>query len=138
MLEKLVLYLTGTIHQGTGDLLQALAYYENLLNDPSEIGLLATINTAIIFRGSDHRDDRRADFLLQTVERACSETKNALVKAAFCCVRGTERGELIKSKYVNPEANEMISDKPWIIGNFSLRGCKWHSSCSISRSCLWS
>ncbi|KAF8427310.1 cohesin loading factor-domain-containing protein [Tirmania nivea] len=98
MLEKLVLYLTGTIHQGIGDLSQALAYYQNLLNDPSEIGLVATINTVIILRGSDHCDDRRADSLLRTIERACSETKNALVKAAFCCVKGTERGELIKSK----------------------------------------
>ena len=135
MLEKLVLYLTGTIHQGTGDLSQALAYYQNLLNDPSEIGLLATINTVIILRGSDYRDDRRADSILRTIERPCSETKNALVKAAFCCVKGTERGELIKSKYVNPDMNEgrSDSDKPCTIGNFLLRGSKWHSSCSISK-----
>lgn len=33
------------------------------------------------------------------MERTCLESKNNLVKAAFCCVKGTERGELIKSKY---------------------------------------
>lgn len=86
------------MYQGTGDLEQALDFYEKLIYDGSEIGIMATMNTVLILRGEEQRDDRRADSLLRGIERICLESKNNLIKAAFYCVKGTERGELIKSK----------------------------------------
>ena len=59
---------------------------------------MATLNSVVILRGRECWDGRRAEALLEGVEKACGESRNKSVRAAWCLVKGVEGGELIKSK----------------------------------------
>ncbi|KAI5849558.1 cohesin loading factor [Morchella snyderi] len=98
-LSALILYLQATIYQGTNALPLALSCYAAIAaaaHPPdSELALISALNSVLILRGAD---PARAEAVLAGVEKACGATKNGLLKAAYTCVRATERGELVKTK----------------------------------------
>ncbi|RPB16123.1 hypothetical protein P167DRAFT_469987, partial [Morchella conica CCBAS932] len=97
-LNALILYLQATIYQGTNALPLALSCYSAITAShapDSELALISTLNSVLILRAAD---PVRAEALLAGVEKACGATKNGLLRAAYTCVKATERGELVKTK----------------------------------------
>ncbi|KAF3935715.1 hypothetical protein ABW19_dt0208455 [Dactylella cylindrospora] len=83
-----VIYTTGVVRQGTGNLSRALSSYQSLLSDrTSELGILAALNSALILSGPRTRNPRQAQDLLRSVVDFASTHRNPLIQGAYNVVQ---------------------------------------------------
>ncbi|KAI9718928.1 MAG: hypothetical protein M1812_003812 [Candelaria pacifica] len=109
-LSSLILYLTGTIHQGTGNVAAALEIYQHPLlalrlqgNAPaqnySEIAIIAALNSILILREPSHPSHRHVETLISTVEPLCLHHANKNIVSAYQLIRATAiNSSIIKTK----------------------------------------
>jgi len=102
LLESLVLYLTGVIHQSTGNLTDALSAFQspalafqpvgnasNRNQTRRDISILATLNTILILREPSQPKHSQLDNLLYAVESACLSHPNKNIISAYYLVKAT-------------------------------------------------
>jgi hypothetical protein len=120
MLPLLASYLTGVIHQGTGDLTGALSIFQSpqfsVLHDPSfdsennpnrtsldprrDLSTLASLNSILILRGLPQPDQEFINKILSRVEPFCVAHPDQNIKAAYYFIKAIycASDPLIKSK----------------------------------------
>ncbi|KAI9780584.1 MAG: hypothetical protein M1835_004460 [Candelina submexicana] len=109
-LSSLILYLTGTIYQGMGNVAAALEIYQHPSltlraqgNTPtqnfSEVAILAALNAILILRDPSHPDHRHVETLISTVEPLCLQHANKNIVSAYQLIRATAlNSSIIKTK----------------------------------------
>lgn len=123
-LVNLATYLSGVIHQGTGDLKSALAVYQShtfalpatasrATNPQTDLSILAALNSLLILRDPSHPQHARAEPLLATLERLCASHPNRNIVAAF---------HLIKAVAVSGTSSSIIKTKQFL--QLSLKSAK--------------
>ncbi|KAF1353582.1 cohesin loading factor [Delphinella strobiligena] len=108
-MDMLTIYLTGLIHQGTGDLINALANYQchalslkpgqKVAGALQELRLLAALNTILILQ-SDHSETPHVQSLLASLEQPCLSHPDQSFAAAYnlVAVSSTPGLPIIKTK----------------------------------------
>jgi Cohesin loading factor len=109
LLEALLLYLRGTMKQGTGDVSGALSIFQSPVftltqtqfvnpqdpHDPlRDLALLATLNSILITSDPDHPHHSNINNLLTSISPICQYHPNSNIKAAFLLVNVTCRSGL--------------------------------------------
>ncbi|KAJ6264701.1 hypothetical protein Dda_0851 [Drechslerella dactyloides] len=83
-----LIYTTAIVRHGAGNLSRALTTYQSLFSDrTSEIGILATLNSALILYGPRMRDLKQARDLLGSVTDFASNHRNPVIQAVFNVVK---------------------------------------------------
>lgn len=108
-MDMLTIYLTGLIHQGTGDVSNALANYQcpalslkpgqKIAGALQELRLLAALNTILILQ-SDHSQTTQVHSLLASLEQPCLTHPDKSFAAAYnlVAVSSTPGLPIIKTK----------------------------------------
>ena len=104
----LTVYLQAVIHQGTGNLTEALSLYQSSilsLPTPSEqrsrsqisldISILSTLNTILIIRSPSHPQNHLVPSLVASLEPFCVQNKNYQIYSAYHLVAATTSSETI-------------------------------------------
>ncbi len=109
-LNSLILYLTGTIYQGTGNVAAALEIYQRsalalrpqgnaAARGPSEVAILAALNAILILREPSHPNHQHVGALISTVEQFCLHHPNKNIVSAYQLIRATSlNNPIIKTK----------------------------------------
>jgi len=113
LLNTLLLYITGVIHQSTGNLSDALSVFQSpaLALQPNvttphrqqtrhDLSILATLNTILILREPSQPKHSQLDSLLSAVEGSCISHPDKNIVSAYYLVRATAHADdpIIKTK----------------------------------------
>ena len=102
LLQSLILYISGVIHQSTGDLIDALSVFQSpslALSQSKtapkrnqthhDLSILATLNTILILREPSQPRHAELDDLLSKVEPACHTHPDKNIVSAYYLVKAT-------------------------------------------------
>ena len=113
LLNTWLLYITGVIHQSTGNLSDAISVFQSpaLALQPSgntphrrqtrcDLSILATLNTILILREPTQPKHSQLDPLLSAVEASCISHPDKNIVSAYYLVRATAHADdpIIKTK----------------------------------------